>query len=45
MTYLDYNANTPIDEEVADAMLPYLYGQRLFRSSMGDGLSATIISS
>jgi len=24
--YLDYNATTPIDKEVADAMLPYLYG-------------------
>ncbi|MFH5836574.1 cysteine desulfurase family protein [Proteiniclasticum sp. C24MP] len=26
MIYLDYNATTPIDEEVATAMLPYLYG-------------------
>lgn len=24
--YLDYNATTPIDKEVVDAMLPYLYG-------------------
>ncbi|MCJ7693797.1 MAG: selenide, water dikinase SelD [Anaerolineaceae bacterium] len=24
--YLDYNATTPIDKEVADAMAPYLYG-------------------
>jgi cysteine desulfurase len=23
--YLDYNATTPIDREVADAMAPYLY--------------------
>jgi len=26
MIYLDYNATTPIEKEVADAMLPYLYG-------------------
>lgn len=26
MIYLDYNATTPIDKEVADAMLPFLYG-------------------
>lgn len=26
MIYLDYNATTPIDKEVAKAMLPYLYG-------------------
>lgn len=26
MIYLDYNATTPIDKEVADAMQPYLYG-------------------
>lgn len=26
MIYLDYNATTPIDKEVADAMTPYLYG-------------------
>ena len=25
--YLDYNATTPIDPRVADAMLPYLYGK------------------
>ena len=23
--YLDYNATTPIDHEVAESMLPYLY--------------------
>jgi cysteine desulfurase len=26
MIYLDYNATTPIDKEVADAMIPYVYG-------------------
>ncbi|MHB1483815.1 MAG: cysteine desulfurase family protein [Saccharofermentanales bacterium] len=26
MIYLDYNATTPIDKAVADAMLPFLYG-------------------
>jgi cysteine desulfurase len=26
MIYLDYNATTPIDKAVADAMIPYLYG-------------------
>ena len=26
MIYFDYNATTPIDKEVADAMIPYLYG-------------------
>lgn len=26
MIYLDYNATTPIDKDVAEAMLPYLYG-------------------
>lgn len=26
MLYFDYNATTPIEKEVADAMLPYLYG-------------------
>ena len=25
MIYLDYNATTPIDKEVADAMFPFLY--------------------
>lgn len=26
MIYLDYNATTPIDKEVAEAMVPFLYG-------------------
>jgi len=26
MIYLDYNATTPIDKEVAEAMLPFIYG-------------------
>ena len=26
MIYLDYNATTPIDPAVSDAMIPYLYG-------------------
>ena len=26
MIYLDYNATTPIDSSVAEAMLPFLYG-------------------
>lgn len=26
MIYLDYNATTPINKEVADAMLPFIYG-------------------
>ncbi len=26
MVYLDYNATTPIDKSVANAMLPYIHG-------------------
>ncbi|MGF7047261.1 cysteine desulfurase NifS [Paenibacillus sp. DS2015] len=26
MIYLDYNATTPVDKEVADAIIPYIYG-------------------
>jgi len=26
MIYLDYNATTPIDKDVAEAMIPYIYG-------------------
>src|SRR4030043_60708 len=41
MLYLDYNATTPIDKSVADAMLPYIQGNFGTPSSSHDyGIAA-----
>ena len=45
MIYLDYNASTPIDPAVRDAMLPYLstlYGNPSSGHSMGRSVKTTV---